>query len=98
MADGPERLNAVVAVDHEARQSAALARQQINKHEEHCGERWKAAHDTMGELKASIEKLHRRINDVHKMLLWFTISVLGVALSLAAFAAVQWLLARGVAQ
>lgn len=87
-----------MAVDHEARKEAALARQQINSHEDHCGERWKAAHDAMREVMDELKRVHHRINGVHKMLLWFTISVLGVTLSVAGFAAIQWLLARGVAQ
>lgn len=87
-----------MAVDHEARKDAALANQKIGAHEDYCGERWETARKTMEEVKEAITLLHSRINSVHKMLLWFTISVLGIALSVLAFVAVQWLLARGIAQ
>lgn len=36
-------------VDHEARQSAALANQKIDAHEDRCAERWKEARDEMRE-------------------------------------------------
>lgn len=76
-------------VDYEARKSAALAKQQIDKHEEHCGERWKAANDTMHKLERAVEKLHSRINAIHRMGWTLTIAVL-------AYTAVQWFNAKGL--
>ena len=43
-----------------AENTAAVALQRIESHEEHCGERWKQAHDTMKEVKAALNALSNR--------------------------------------
>lgn len=49
------------AVDHEARQAAALANQKIDAHEDKCAERWREARDATAALVKSVEGLSQRI-------------------------------------
>ena len=89
--DRHEPLGAVVAVDHEARTAAALANQKIDKHEDHCGERWAAANKALDGLRQDVKDIHHRINSLVRV-------AFSLIIALGAFAAVQWLLASGVAQ
>lgn len=79
-----------MAVDHEARTEAALANQKINKHEDHCGERWLAANKSLDSLRQDVKDLHHRINSLVRV-------AFGLIIALGGFAAVQWLLAKGIA-
>lgn len=91
-----------MAVDHEAREKAGLAKQQIDAHEVRCGERWEQAHKTMDDLRCDIRDLRKDSKEDNKAIHSRINSLVRVAfsliISLAAFAAVQWLLAKGVAQ
>ena len=89
-----------MAVDHEARTQAALANQKVDKHEEHCGERWEAANkaidglrqdvkDLRRESKENNDAIHHRINSIYRML-WVLV------LGLLAFSLFQWLLAKDI--
>lgn len=79
-----------IVIDPEARSAAAEANQKIDSHERHCGERWSQANKRLGELRGDVKDLHRRIDYLIRM-------AFVVAIGLAGFAIVQWLLARGVA-
>ncbi|NIA72371.1 hypothetical protein HBA54_27665 [Pelagibius litoralis] len=79
-----------LAIDSEAREAAAVANNKIDKHEQHCGERWAQANKRLGELRSDVRDLHRRIDYLIRM-------AFVVVIGLAGFAVVQWLLARGIA-
>lgn len=80
----------VSAVDHEARRDAALANQKINQHEDHCAERWKGAREETARLREDVKELHHRINSLVRV-------AVGLIIAMGGFAAVQWLLAKGIA-
>lgn len=71
------------AVDHEARQQAALANQKIDAHEDRCAERWREARDASNKVVGKIDALQSRI--------WW---VVGGVIS-AEFAIILWLMSRG---
>lgn len=80
-------------VDTEARSKVAVVKQQIDDHEKHCSERWGDAKKVWTSVDEKLDKntnmLHSRINRVEKL-------ILGSALSIAAFAIVQWLVTSGL--
>jgi hypothetical protein len=69
-------------VDHDARQSAALANQKIDAHEDRCAERWKEARDAVAVLASKIDAQASRI--------WW---IVGGVLS-AEFAIIMWFMGR----
>ena len=74
----------VLAEDPVARGDAALARQQIDKHEEHCAERWAEARDQIAILHARVSEARDAMERGTRRITWALIAGQGSLLLLLA--------------
>ena len=54
------------AKDQVARQTAALAKQKIEDHEDHCAERWGEARSELRSLRDETKLLHGRVSETNR--------------------------------
>jgi hypothetical protein len=85
MADDPS--DAVIearAEDPVARHQAALARQQIDAHEDRCSERWREARDEMKDLRQRVFETRIAMEQGHRRLIGWIIGGQGSVILLLA--------------